>query len=183
MVITTITASRLMLGGFALLVIEPGIKSTVRQKMDQLRRYQLNNLNSDQLRRQLDENNAAMNTLADNNQKIVELLSLRGLKAINSSSDLAEIRALLEPERRADAPLTTDELEAGGWWCADASEDCRSVLVSNGVDTDTDNWNYIGSVRCALKSSSLSSVIRASFRNDELKQIHRIGNEFYWGAP
>ena len=47
----------------------------------------MQNLNSDQLRRQLDENNAAMNILTDDNQKIVELLAERGLKAIKKTAD------------------------------------------------------------------------------------------------
>ena len=122
----------------------------------------MQNLNSDQLRRQLDENNAAMNTLADNNQKIVELLSLRGLKAINSSSDLAEIRALLEPKRSEEIALTAEELKAGWWWCADDSEECRLVLASKGV--------------------SEAVIFRSYLRMEGLKQIHRIGNNFYWGA-
>ena len=147
----------------------------------------MQNLNSDQLRRQLDENNAAMNTLADDNEKIVELLSLRGLKAINSSSDLAEIRALLEPERRADAPLTTDELKAGGWRCGDISEDCRLALIDNGLNSLSDDWSNRGGVKniclyCCLKESL---VVRTSseYHVTPLKQIHRIGNNFYWGAP
>lgn len=143
----------------------------------------MQSLNSDQLRRQLDENNAAMNTLADDNEKIVELLSLRGLKAINSSSDLAEIRALLEPERRADAPLTTDELEAGGWWCADASKECANALKSKGLRVFNSSERKDGSEWCVCSLDSDGDVTRAPFAFSRLKQIHRIGNDFYWGAP
>ena len=53
----------------------------------------LNNLSGDELRRQLDENNAAMNTLAEDNQKIIELLASRGLQAIDSSSNDVAIHA------------------------------------------------------------------------------------------
>lgn len=67
----------------------------------------MKNLNSDQLRAQLHENNCAMNILAEDNQEIVELLSQRGLQAINYSSDLEDIRILLE--RRAE----TAKPEAG----------------------------------------------------------------------
>ena len=143
----------------------------------------MQNLNSDQLRRQLDENNAAMNTLADNNQKIVELLSLRGLKAINSSSDLAEIRALLEPERRADTPLTTDELLTGGWWCADVSEECANTFKSKYLRVfnssewgDDSEWGG-----CLLDDDG--HVTRGFTDSEYRKQIHRIGGDFYWGAP
>lgn len=45
----------------------------------------MNGLDSDELRRQLSENNAAMNTLAEDNQKIVELLAERGLQAIDKT--------------------------------------------------------------------------------------------------
>ena len=53
----------------------------------------MQNLNSDKLRRQLDENNAAMNTLAEDNQKIVELLAERGLQAIDAASNDVAIHA------------------------------------------------------------------------------------------
>ncbi len=47
----------------------------------------MQNLNSDQLRRQLGENNAAMNILTDDNQNIVELLAGRGLQAIEPADN------------------------------------------------------------------------------------------------
>ena len=147
----------------------------------------MQSLNSDQLRRQLDENNAAMNTLADDNEKIVELLSLRGLKAINSSSDLAEIRALLEPERRADAPLTTDELKAGGWWCGDVSEECQRALSNRKLEFQAPRWD--GKYHfCFMRSGRGSGRVYRGLSHElarvacDDKQIHRIGNHFYWGA-
>ena len=53
----------------------------------------MNGLDSDELRRQLSENNAAMNTLAEDNQKIIELLASRGLQAIDASSNDVAIHA------------------------------------------------------------------------------------------
>lgn len=43
----------------------------------------MQNLNSDDLRTQLQENNYAMNILAEDNEKIVELLKRRGLQAVD----------------------------------------------------------------------------------------------------
>lgn len=59
-----------------------------------------------------------------------------------------------------DKPLTTEELKAGWWWCADVSEECRLAFVSKGV--------------------SDAVMFRAHLRMEGLEQIHRIGNEFYW---
>lgn len=58
-------------------------------------------------------------------------------------------------------PLTAEELKAGWWWCTDVSEECCSVLLAKGV--------------------SEAVVFRSYLRMEGLKQIHRIGNEFYWG--
>lgn len=135
----------------------------------------MQNLSSDQLRRQLDENNAAMNALTEDNQKIVELLAQRGLNAIEPDNNDVAIhpcvmqldklgealfRAQFEPKRSEEIALTAEELKAGWWWCADVSEDCRSVLLAKGV--------------------SEAVVFRSYLRMEGLKQIHRIGNEFYW---
>lgn len=121
----------------------------------------MQNLNSDQLRRQLGENNAAMNTLTEVNQKIVELLAQRGLKAIEPDKlGEALFRTQFEPKRREEIALTAEELKAGWWWCADVSEECRSVLLAKGV--------------------SEAVVFRSYLRMEGLKRIHRIGNDFYW---
>ena len=143
----------------------------------------MQNLNSDDLRKQLQENNTAMNTLTEDNQKIVELLAQRGLKAIDSSSDLAETRALLDPERRADAPLTTDELEAGGWWCGDVSGECAAAFESKSINAyNSEAWGTArpGWAGCLFSGGN---VARTMSIEGGKKQIHRIGNEFYWGAP
>lgn len=142
----------------------------------------LNNLSSDELRRQLGENNAAMNALAEDNQKIVELLSQRGLQAINPSSDLAEIRLLLE--RRADVPLTTDELKAGGWWCAEAGKEVEQELARRNVIIISKKWRQKSHIYGCM---SVHPRIASQFVEPEwaakLRQIHRFGDTFYWGAP
>ncbi len=161
----------------------------------------MNELNSDQLRVQLDENNAAMNTLTEDNQKIVELLKQRGLQAIDSSSydvpihpcvmqldKLGEalFRTQFEPKRREEIALTAEELKAGGWWCADVSAECGMALKSCGLDVVLAGWggtgDHIGDC-CILGHSK--HVYRSWITNivSGEKQIHRIGNEFYWGAP
>lgn len=48
----------------------------------------MKNLTSDQLRAQLHENNCAMNILAEDNEKIINILGARGLKAINRDAAL-----------------------------------------------------------------------------------------------
>ena len=79
--------------------------------------------------------------------------------------------------------LTAEELKAGGWWCADVSEECRLALIDNGASVTSYRWIGNANVQCAYKPDSESNVLRAHVPVvlDNLKQIHRIGNEFYWG--
>lgn len=79
-------------------------------------------------------------------------------------------------------PLTADELKAGGWWCADVSEECLLALIDNSDDVVTHHWYDNVVAQCAYKSDSESNVLRAHLPVDLdiLKQIHRISNEFYW---
>ena len=158
----------------------------------------MQNINSDQLRKRLAKHTRKMNWLAKQNDLIVELLAQRGLKAIEPDNNDVAIhpcvmqldklgealfRTQLEPKQREEIELTADELMAGGWWCEDVSEECRLALVGNGVNTDEDYWGDSRRDRCAHKSGSSLSVIRTSIRGDEIREIHRIGNNFYWGAP
>ena len=78
-------------------------------------------------------------------------------------------------------PLTADELSVGDWWCADVSEECRLALVAKGVYVVSPCWSEDKRAKYAYKSGYGLSVIRTSLQVGELKQIHRIGNDFYWG--
>lgn len=77
-------------------------------------------------------------------------------------------------------PLTVDELMAGGWWCADVSEDCANAFKSKHLRVfnalewgDGQPWGS-----CALDSDG--EVTRGFFDVGGNKQIHRIGNQFFW---
>lgn len=142
----------------------------------------MQNLNSDKLRRQLDENNAAMNTLAEDNQKIVELLAERGLQAISYSSDLEDIRLLLE--RRADVPLTAKQLKAGGWWCDDTSSSAERLLSYNGLAIHTPGWDGKYSF-CFIRSGRVYRGLPGELSRvtHGLRQIYRRDHLFFWGAP
>ena len=87
-------------------------------------------------------------------------------------------RSWLEPSK----PLTEWELKAGGWWCADVSEECRLALVDNGTGVTGKRWDDNAPTQCVYKSDPKSNVLRAHVLVvlDNLKQIHRIGNDFYW---
>lgn len=79
-------------------------------------------------------------------------------------------------------PLTADELKAGGWWCGDTSEDALKAFILYGLETDDDTpWDgsFYG---CFLYVNGRNLLDRGlKHHTDGLKQIHRIGNEFYWG--
>jgi len=146
----------------------------------------MNGLDSDELRRQLSENNAAMNTLAEDNQKIVELLAQRGLQAVDPAGDDISIHPCimqLDKLQSEPKPLTADELKAGGWWCEDVSEECRLMFAEKGLETRYVDWSTAaGHKYCYLAGAVIA---RSSMQpcGSSIKQIHRIGNEFYWSAP
>lgn len=75
-------------------------------------------------------------------------------------------------------PLTAEELKAGGWRCGDVSEECRLVFASKGVYARNDDWSNEEKYKCCYISRAV--VFRSYSRMEGLKQIHRVGNEFYW---
>ena len=147
----------------------------------------MQSLNSDQLRKLLKKHTRKMNWLAEQNDLIVATLKQRGLQAVDPAGDDISIHPCimqLDKLQSEPKPLTADELKAGGWWCADVSEECRLVFDDNGVDSWSESWNDNAHVHCAYNLGSDSCVLRAHGSIDlkNLKQIHRIGNNFYWGA-
>ena len=77
-------------------------------------------------------------------------------------------------------PLTIEELKAGGWWCSDVSEECRLEFVKKGIETRSPDWSIeVGHTHCCLPGSIIRRSTEQVF-SSALKQIHRIGNEFYW---
>lgn len=86
------------------------------------------------------------------------------------------------PHAEPAKPLTYLELDAGGWWCGDVSEACRLAFIANGVHTEAEHWEYNPRIRCAYKLKSNVLILRAHIPIDvsTLKQIYRIGGNFYW---
>ncbi len=77
-------------------------------------------------------------------------------------------------------PLTTEELKAGGWWCADVSEEGRLAFAEKGLDARYGDWSSDAeSNYCYLSGNTIArSVVHT--HTASLKQIHRIGNDFHW---
>lgn len=100
----------------------------------------------------------------------------KGLPANTPRQDA--INAHAEPAK----PLTYLELDAGGWWCGEVSEACRLAFIANGVHTEAEHWEKNPRIRCAYKLASNVLILRAHIPIDvsALKQIHRIGGNFYW---
>lgn len=84
---------------------------------------------------------------------------------------------LVEPTK----PLTIEELMAGGWWCADVSKDCANAFKSKNFRVfNSFDWRPDGAWSgCTLDDDG--DVVREFFGFTGNKQIHRVGNEFYWG--
>lgn len=80
-------------------------------------------------------------------------------------------------------PLTAEELKSGGWWCKDVSSDCANALESKGLRVfNSSKWGDDGCWgSCGMDVNGDGDVTRGFFDDGDDKQIHRIGNEFYWG--
>lgn len=94
-----------------------------------------------------------------------------------------EIQKRLDGCSQAETkPLTTKELLAGGWWCGDVSEECRLAFVANGSHTVEEDWEKTSRIRCAYRLVNDEGILRAHIPIDvsTLKQIYRIGSDFYW---
>lgn len=77
-------------------------------------------------------------------------------------------------------PLAAEELKAGGWWCDDVGEECQMVLTEKGFKTQSPHWSSEdGYARCYLLGAYIIREV-GQHGAAQLKQIHRIGNEFYW---
>ena len=79
-------------------------------------------------------------------------------------------------------PLTAEGLKAGGWWCKDVSSDCANALESKGLRVfNSSKWGDDGCWgSCGMDVNGDGDVTRGFFDDGDDKQIHRIGNEFYW---
>lgn len=142
----------------------------------------MQNLNSDQLRRLLKKHTRKMNWLAEQNDLIVATLKQRGLQAVDPAGDDISIHPCimqLDKLQSEPKPLTIDELKAGGWWCGDNSKQSCQLLADFTNFGITDVFHDIGGSK-ELVLINTKNVIN---HNSECSQIHRIGNNFYWGAP
>ena len=107
------------------------------------------------------------------------LYSLLEMKRNELQKRLVE-RAWSEPTLGIDKakPLTSDELMAGGWWIDEAgSQSLLELFRVYGVITGV----AIGCFDVSVCDTCLISSRDYGRDLSGFKQIHRIGNEFYWG--
>lgn len=151
----------------------------------------LNNLSSDELRRQLGENNAAMNTLAEDNQKIVELLAERGLQATDKTikgpgllvdamkeafkADRIVVHDALGSEVFNTAwpnPLVRPEPHETAHCMAERpeglAEDKESSVPLTTDKVKADSW------WCAVTAKSVAERMREKHRRDKLAEEERL---------
>ena len=109
------------------------------------------------------------------------LYSLLEMKRNELQQRLTE-RSWLEPVDGIDKakPLTADELKAGGWWCGDTSEECRLAFAEKGLDTRSAKWSREDEDKYCYLSGAVIVRLAMQPYTTSLKQIQRIGNEFYW---
>ena len=105
---------------------------------------------------------------------LYSLLEIKRNRLQRNNSDVFEVAS-------ESKQLTADELRAGGWWCADTSEDALKAFILSGL-INKENTHWDGSFYGCFLYEIGSNLIDRGFRHhtEGLKQIHRIGNEFYW---
>lgn len=149
---------------------------------DQLReRIHKNTLKMDRLTKKQESISRKLESLTQLNDAIVFLLKGRGLQAV---SYLAELDDELADAVNGTPPLTTDELKAGGWWCAEAGKEVEQELARRKVIIISKKWRQKSHIYGCM---SIHPRIAVQFVEPEwtamLRQIHRIGDTFHWGAP
>ena len=115
------------------------------------------------------------------------------IELVAGDSSFNEVMSILYDagyrKNEADKPLTVEELKAGWWWCADVSKECANALKSKNLRVfNSDGWGrgrgrsdglWVG---CAMDIRGDVERKGIFFDFAGKKQIHRIGNEFYWVA-
>ena len=89
------------------------------------------------------------------------------------------VDAIAQYRNKPAKPLTVEELMQGKWWCKDVSKDCAIALRSKGLTVfNFCEWGLRGEWENCCSDDGF--VRRSFFDSVGNKQIHRIGNEFYW---
>lgn len=147
----------------------------------------MQNLNSDQLRKLLKNHTRKMNWIAEQNDLIVAALKQRGLQPVEFErlSDVFGAGGEIVFKKK---PLTVDELKTGVWWMASATqEDAKAFLDKKLSIFDCGQWGACDGFDYSCSSDGNHDDVARCYINHPTvardKQIHRIGNEFYWGAP
>jgi hypothetical protein len=141
----------------------------------------MQSLNSDQLRKLLKKHTRKMNWISEQNDLIVAMLKQRGLQPVEFErlSDVFGAGGEIVFKKK---PLTVDELKAGGWWMLGAARrDARAFLSLGLAVHNQGEWGLSPHWMGCCKGKLDQSVSRTE--STDGKQIHRIGDEFYWGAP
>ena len=107
------------------------------------------------------------------------VMTLSSLAPARDSEQIEVGEAMFCPQRKCseEVPLTSDELKAGGWWIDDTgSQSLLELFRVYGVITGL-------AISCFDVSVGDTCLISSRDHGRDLsgfKQIHRIGNEFYW---
>lgn len=131
----------------------------------------LQDLSSDELRGKLDDNTSKSEKLLLQNEEITELLRSRGFVPVEIGQNV--------PLDDDPKPLTLQDLKEGGWWMASATEEDRISFRKLGLGTLTSFYDYNS---CSLIHGDVVGWYELNYRL-ELNEIHRIGEDFFWGAP
>ncbi len=107
---------------------------------------------------------------AGSKRRVAQIAGIQNLGSLSHESVLIGDKA---------KPLTSEELKSGSW-CVDVNEECMNALVEKGL-VELYDWSIVeGNKYCSL-AGSIVVMTPMMAHNAALKQIHLVGNEFYWG--
>lgn len=130
----------------------------------------LSDMTSDQLRTKLAKNTQKIVRHQLENEEIVNLLRDRSLAPVPAGT------------------LTTGDLLEGEWWLDSNTEEDKKALLGMGVECQDDTtWgkdsNFGKTYYNTFEDYNKAHRAHNSTKFKGMKQIHRVGSYFFWGAP
>lgn len=104
---------------------------------------------------------------------------------------MADWLSVFSEDRKYGIPLSAEELKAGGWYLKEVTQSSWDALELYGFESYSGfackdiGLRFCGAPWAGFALNPSGNVARFAHKKDlsGLKQIHRRGNRFYWGAP
>jgi hypothetical protein len=146
-----------------------------------LRDYEMINVSDERL---ISMTERYMSTMGDSQVRCILHILLNKFKS-NLSTHVIESPIEISHNVSLDdepKPLTTKDLMKGGWWMSSATEEDQQVFMIKGLPIEDIKWGGRNYKSCSLLAGKVAAWFGLN-SNKEPNEIHRIGTDFFWGAP